>query len=92
MTIDTRTEADYYHDVATTVGDVAIRVRAKKVEYHRDVVVKKFSLEASCKLDRRTELPDTYIKWDNAVLRDAKIVSAALKSETARRQQEAILR
>lgn len=88
MTIDTRTEADYYHDVATTVGDVAIRVRAKKVEYHRDVVVKKFSLEASCKLDRRTELPDTYIKWDNAVLRDARTVTAVLASETARIEQE----
>ena len=44
-------------------------------------------------LNRRGNLlPTTFVKWDNAVLRDAKIVSAALKSETARRQQEAILR
>ena len=94
MTIDTRTEADYYHDVATTVGDVTVKIAARKVEYRREVVIKKGGVwSVMSTLDRLlTDLPTTYVKCDNAVLWDAKIVSAALKSETARRQQEAILR
>lgn len=94
MTIETRTETDFYHDVAVTVGDVNVHVRAKHVEYRRVVA----AVEKGCvwriasAKDRRFDtLPTTYAKWDNAVLRDAQEVQLSLAMTLQRKKAAAAL-